>query len=741
MRRTLPERGGGPTRGRGVTRTVGNTAPAAKNGPAGAAASGPLRPPSPGVVARDTPESCRWALRLICHRPEIRPLCPEVRFAVDPGLPGPFRVAGGARIVLHPDALASPAGALLLVRHALELALWQRLTAGEPALGRPPDAGLLIARVAARYAALLPAADRRAIADALPTWLATAYAFAGADDLPSRRHMPQAAAVLADLDRLDGDGAGAAGIDRFDRLEAVAAPVEWLLVTGGGSRLDLDPQTGRNPYGCDPRPCPEVLAFGSATAATISAPAYAAAEVLRQRLLLAALQGALSTALATTLDDLRRRILGAAGVADLAGIEAVLVPSGTDGEYAALHIARRRAIEPLVNLVIAPEETGSGVAAAAAGRHFAPRPPRGAPVGPGEPLAGIRPELIRVETVAIRDPDGRPRSAAAIDEEVEAEVTRALAAGARCLVHRLEGSKSGLVAPGSTLIERLTERHGERLEVLVDACQLRLGAAELRRHLERGRMVLVTGSKFAMGPPFAGALLVPARLAEYAATLAPLPAGFAAYFGRPEWPERFATVAATLPGAANLGLICRWQAALFEIETFARIPEADRLELMAALGEGIRGALTTAPLLEPLAADRSEPGWPSTIFPFRIRCWPDDRGTFLPFEETQKVWRWLREDLGDRLPEDLPRPMRRLAGLPCQVGQPIKAGTQNGIATGALRICIGAHLITQIAFDRALGESVAVRLRRQIGRARMVIDKTLLIARNYDRLTAAGPAA
>jgi hypothetical protein len=137
---------------------------------------------------------------------------------------------------------------------------------------------------------------------------------------------------------------------------------------------------------------------------------------------------------------------------------------------------------------------------------------------------------------------------------------RALAAGARCLVHLLDASKTGLAAPSREVLERLRARHGERLAVVVDACQLRLGRDTLRADLARGWMVLLTGSKFAMGPPFAGALLLPARLADPAGR-DPLPEGFGAYFTRPDWPDAWRPLTAALPERPNLGLLLRWRAA------------------------------------------------------------------------------------------------------------------------------------------------------------------------------------
>jgi hypothetical protein len=100
-------------------------------------------------------------------------------------------------------------------------------------------------------------------------------------------------------------------------------------------------------------------------------------------------------------------------------------------------------------------------------------------------------------------------------------------------------------------------------------------------------------------------------------------------------------------------------------------------------------------------------------------------------EAARQVWRWLREDLADRLPVHAARAERRLAALPCQVGQPIAIGP-----AGALRLCIGARQISEAALDPALGATVELRLQRQIGRARLVLDKAALIARYVDDLDA-----
>ena len=71
--------------------------------------------------------------------------------------------------------------------------------------------------------------------------------------------------------------------------------------------------------------------------------------------------------------------------------------------------------------------------------------------------------------------------------------------------------------------------------MVVDACQLRSEAENIRTYAALGFLTLVTGSKFYCGPPFCGAVLFPpAVLAELEAGHENLPPGFQDYFTRYE---------------------------------------------------------------------------------------------------------------------------------------------------------------------------------------------------------------
>jgi glutamate/tyrosine decarboxylase-like PLP-dependent enzyme len=522
--------------------------------------------------------------------------------------------------------------------------------------------------------------------------------------------------------------------DRFRLLKDLAAPLEQLLIAGGGSRLELDPATGLNAYGCAPHPRPDALAFGSSTASSVSARAYAAAEGLRQELIAAARARRLDVALDHAIASVRRGILEACAGTGLGGVEVVLTPSGTDGEYAALHLARTGSNTPIVNVVMAPEETGSGVLAAAQGRHFAHLTPSGEAVSPDAPLAGFDPDLIQVPSVPIRGSEGRPRPLADIDAEVAVLVEQTVAAGRRCLVHVLAGSKTGLFAPSLDAVRRLRAHSRGEIEVVIAACQMRLSPERIRACLEAGWMVLLSGSKFFGGPPFAGALVVPREVVARARELAPLPAGLAGYFSRPEWPQALQHLTSSLPEAVNLGLLLRWHAALTEMRAFQAVPERQRLQIMTALGGAIRGALQGSPHLRPIAVELSGSDWPQTIFPFEILHGTGADGARpLDLAAARQVHRWLNTDVSSWLPAEAGCSARRLAALHCHLGQAVALGR-----SAALRLCIGAQLVCQTASDHSLGSSLAARLETLIQNARLAVGKAELIAQNYDALGAAG---
>jgi hypothetical protein len=440
------------------------------------------------------------------------------------------------------------------------------------------------------------------------------------------------------------------------------AQLRLLLASGGDERLALDPVTRRNRYGAPAVPAPDELWFSSSTACAVSPRGWSAAGEVLARLI--TLDAGARLPIDAWLDDIRARIGSLYGAP---GSEAVLSASGSEAEFLALLIALTLAGGPVVNIVVAPAETGSGVPAAAAGRHFLARASLGGPVGKGERLAGWESAQIDEQTLEIRHPDGRLRASAEVDAEAAERVDLAVAGGAFALLHVLDASKTGRMGVSREAAGRIAASHPGRVLVVVDACQLRCPAERLRADLESGLAVMLTGSKFAGGPSFCGALLLPAALVAELRIARP-PAALDDYSARLDWPQALRPAfAASLRHPANLGLGLRWTAALAEIEAYQGIAPDVRDGLAAGFDRAVRARVDADPGL--MLLDAGEPLGAPGLTPILHTGGADVRAVY----------------------EALQRPC--MPGAPaCHLGQPVAVGERT-----ALRVCASMPMITDAA--------------------------------------------
>ncbi len=399
----------------------------------------------------------------------------------------------------------------------------------------------------------------------------------------------------------------------------------------------------------------------------------------------------------------------------------------------------------MVNVVVAPDETGRGVVSAAAGRHFSELTARGRGARVGEPVEGFVPRQVKLATVAVRDDKGELRAPGDVDADVERIVEEAVASGARVLLHVVDAAKTGLGAPGLAMVDTLCSRHGAAVDVVVDACQMRVEVAEMRAYLDRGWMLLITGSKFFTGPPFSGALVVPPSIAARADSLPPPPAGLADYGTAADWPADWPVQRAALPAWRNFGLLLRWEAALWEMEAYHAVDVAMRIRTLTTFGERVRAGIERcrATRLVPTPVfDRSRLGVPAgavapqTIFTFMVlRHSSDGEALPLTVAQAQSVYHWLNVDLSHQLPMSASDADFALARRRFHIGQPVKLGRLGDAFIGGLRISAGARLVSGVAFDRTLGPLPEVRLEREIDDALAILDKIELVVRHFDGLS------
>jgi hypothetical protein len=693
---------------------------------------------APAIATRFTPSRPARVLKAdllaakvietACARTELQPLLTGVTVTHAPQLPLPFTADAAGAVRLGRDAVRDAATCATLLRHALELVALQRLVDDTS-----PVTAATVALLAFRTVGQAFQPDRVAAPDrTLPSHPGQP----GKADL--RRLLPLQGAdpALADaLTPADWEMIAA----RLSDSEALAGPTEFLLTTGGDTRLEIDPETGLSSYGCRPQPVPELASFGSCTATTITPQNFAVAEAARQRLLAAALRGDFRKVFQEEMDALKRQILDFCDAGAVPQTNLLLCSSGTDAEIHAVCLTAASSPGRLTNIVIAPDETGTGVPDAAAGRHFSTRTPLGAAVRKGEPLTGFPSDAIDVVTVDARDADGDLRSPEQIDRDVERAVESAVRNG-HCLLHVLDASKTGWAAPSRPLVRRLAARHGERLTVVVDACQMRLDRKELVDDLREGFLVQITGSKTFGGPPFSGALLVPPRLAERYSRLETLPAGLVDYAARAEWPSDW-RVREQWGDHCNAGLLLRWSAAVREMRSYYEVPEHLRTEILRDLRNVVLDAMNGTPGIESLPAtpDGCVAAAPSraapvsdrvqTIFPFRVRHRDEWLGGApLTHEQMKSLHRRLTADLTavPALRRSSERD-RSLAAFQCHVGQPVELCKTPGRRSSALRFCTGANVVSRVCFDATLGGNLDERLDRERQRIRRVFEKIGLI--------------
>ncbi len=529
----------------------------------------------------------------------------------------------------------------------------------------------------------------------------------------------------------------AAELDKPRRLRRLASPVRFrdslpstaqLLVEGGDARIALDQDRTMNRYGCRPYPDPQLLAFGSSTASVVSTAGFAAAEHLRRRLLLNAGSESQAVTYARELERVRRELLRLCAVSDLPGVDLVFAASGTDLHLIAAQLVVNDAVQPTRVIMVDASETGSCVPAALAGRHFSSRVALGDTVSEGAAIRGGT--ELEVTTLAIRDSDGSARPAAAVDADVEALVTTAVALGQHVLLILVDVSKTGLIAPTPACVCKLRQRFAKNVDVLVDACQFRIAPTTIRAYLEQGFMLALTGSKFMTGPTFAGALLLPGTMARRLRRQT-FPAALKSYSTQADWPKSWPTTG-VLDRTANYGLLLRWEAALQELRCLRAVPEAKITPFLHDFASAVQDRLANDACLEPLlvpAIDRraliSAHSWDhiQTIFPFLLHPERDGARRHLSISETQEVYRLLQLDLSNHFDSGNIGPAADIAVLRCQLGQPVECGTRNGRPVSALRLCVSARQIVAATAQGGTGGAAV------IAQAMAALDKTAGLVR------------
>ncbi|QIB64710.1 hypothetical protein [Kineobactrum salinum] len=465
-----------------------------------------VQPSRPDLVAGRSPE------RIVTHQllrqkllsdPAMAALLPSAQCFIALGREGdmPFRLKSPDLLLIPPTLLSSVPAIAAVTRWGLEAAsVVQR---GELSYSKL----LGVLRHGSSLLKMLTISDRALVLNGMPEDISR--------EMIGSRMMKPSSTLMSWLVDMVGIKILPPTEEESEVVDsALSLPIEHLLSSNGDSRLVIDGRTGKNRYGTTVRPRPEAVHFSSSTASSISDHGFMVCDVLRRDLALQVLEKhdsnhgvrrALSDAVVATLREL-------CGLADEEA-DGVIAPSGTDTEVLSVLLALAAGKDtPLVNVLVSPEETGRGVKLAASGCYFDDQSSTGVEIGKGQTIWSE--VQVSVLNVGLRDAAGAVLHLADVDREFETLGMAALEQGSRVLAHVLLGSKTGLSGPSLTVVDKLVALAPDRVDVVVDACQMRIDFHELGALVRRGWMVQLSGSKALTGPAFSGAILVPLSMRE-----------------------------------------------------------------------------------------------------------------------------------------------------------------------------------------------------------------------------------
>src|SRR5690554_547240 len=519
-------------------------------------------------------------------------------------------------------------------------------------------------------------------------------------------------------------------LDSTDTTNPIDTTAFELMVTGGDSRITVQGENKLNGYGCSAYPSYSI-SYSSCTGSTISASAYAYAESYLHRMnKLAEAPEGRNAVFSAEFDRIRRKLTEFYEIPT--DVDIVLGSSGTDLELIVLAIALT-SNQPVHNIVLGANEVGSGINNAARGRYFSDLTPRGGSVESGSPIPGFDQRKISYHDIEIRLDDGSVRDEDEIMAEYVDQIEQAIAANRKVLLHMIHRTKTGLIIPSFNQLEKLVQRYGEAIDIVVDACQGRISIRLVNEYLKLGASVLLTGSKFYSGPPFSGALLIPARLAEKIKQKETVMTGLGDFFTRTEFPSDWTSFDDVASEEINMGLLLRWNVAIYEMNRVFLVPN-HRIEFVVnSFNSAAKKMIHDSPFLQEahLSTISREDLFPeNTTSPFEINTiitfTIEESERFLSIDDAKLINRAMYSDLSGILNTD-----SKVAGISMQLGQPVKVSLDKKLEkwTASLRMALSSSHIGELG----LLDDDIVRMRFESD-FELIHEKLALVLENLDLL-------
>ncbi len=343
-------------------------------------------------------------------------------------------------------------------------------------------------------------------------------------------------------------------------------------------------------------------------------------------------------------------------------------PSGTDLLYhtflIALSLAPKRKI---LNIVTCIEELGSGTKMAAVGKLYAHQNQFGQAITIGSDLFNTK--QLKTVFLDARSPNGEILNhKEAIVSLVEQHTNDTI------IINLVYGSKSG-IEDNLNWIDQIIHPN---IIWNVDLCQFRHSRKIIHRLLQKGCLVMLTGSKFYQSPPFCGAMLVPTKI--YSQILA------ADDLGVHQWGKVFSAYdlplelrsKISLPDYINRSGIARWKIALKNIYQYDQLPTLAIADRAKSWRRVVTQLLEQKEIFELMPFQENSN---QTIISFRVQL----QGKFLDYDALKKLHRSIVLDDYSNT-----HSFKRIF-----IGQPVRYGKKS-----FLRLAIGSNNIRKFVLDQ-----------------------------------------
>lgn len=510
-------------------------------------------------------------------------------------------------------------------------------------------------------------------------------------------------------------------------LENLAIPTEYLLMSGGDLRLNIDEFELLNKYGCRPFPRPDAFTFASSTATSVSNFAFDKTDKVRNILIQNSLNKGFKNTTLEFSELLKNNLRKALKIDDECQI--IFSPSGTDSALQIAAITQIISDKEITHVLVASEETGSGVPAALKGMHFENNTALNYSVKKGDKIEGFR-DIDLIE-IPLRDKNGELKSSSQLDNEVFTAISKTNELERHIVLHAMDQSKLGYQSPSKEMIQSLNKLKNLSMQIIVDGAQLRLDPKDIQNYLNKGFIVSITGSKYFTGPPYSGALIVPKSVSKSIDSVKnKLPKGLTNYYNHSDWPISW-FCSKDLSDGFNYGSYMRWNAAIVEMDRYYKTPILYRNLGIEMFCNFVEDSIKEASFLEPIYRDETkiktynseEFGLRNirTIFPFFIL----KNEEVLSIDQVKKLYALLNSDISNQF-EESSLEIIRLAAQKCHIGQAVNVKYSNDFQSAVLRISLGARVISESWVNRDI--SIYFRnIELQMNQITVIIKKIELI--------------